>query len=152
MKLVPKPTWITRLRLLLPALSKLEFLLLLLLLLPILSLLPLLFCRSFRAEHRARNPPQRRSKLLNPHQKQVITIKFAKAGSYYFLCTVPRHAEQGMAGSFVVKLSVPAVTCKWLPVLRVPAAGVKTLLALFSVREPGYANVATVVPEVPVEA
>jgi uncharacterized cupredoxin-like copper-binding protein len=43
------------------------------------------------------------SRLLNPHQKQVVTIKFTKPGSYYFLCTVPRHAEQGMAGSFIVK-------------------------------------------------
>ena len=43
------------------------------------------------------------SKLLNPGKKQVVTIKFTKPGSYYFLCTVPRHAEEGMAGTFKVK-------------------------------------------------
>ena len=43
------------------------------------------------------------TKLLQPKQKVVLTVTFKKAGSYYYLCTVPRHAEQGMAGSFIVK-------------------------------------------------
>jgi uncharacterized cupredoxin-like copper-binding protein len=30
-------------------------------------------------------------------------VRFAKAGSFYYLCTVPRHAQEGMAGSFIVK-------------------------------------------------
>ena len=42
------------------------------------------------------------SKLLQPKQKTTITVKFTKKGSFYYLCTVPRHAEQGMAGSFKV--------------------------------------------------
>ncbi len=42
------------------------------------------------------------TKLLQPKQKTTLTVKFTKKGSFYFLCTVPRHAEQGMAGSFKV--------------------------------------------------
>ena len=45
----------------------------------------------------------KKTKLLQPHQKQVLTVTFAKKGSFYYLCTVPRHAQQGMAGSFIVK-------------------------------------------------
>jgi plastocyanin len=44
-----------------------------------------------------------KTKMLQPHQKQVLTVKFKKKGSYYYLCTVPRHASEGMAGSFIVK-------------------------------------------------
>ncbi len=43
------------------------------------------------------------TKLLQPGQKQTLTVKFTKKGSFYYLCTVPRHAQEGMAGSFVVK-------------------------------------------------
>jgi uncharacterized cupredoxin-like copper-binding protein len=43
------------------------------------------------------------TKLLQPHQKVVLTVTFKKAGSYYYLCTVPRHAQEGMAGTFTVK-------------------------------------------------
>lgn len=43
------------------------------------------------------------TKLLQPKQKQVLTVKFTKPGSYYYLCTVPRHAQEGMAGTFLVK-------------------------------------------------
>jgi uncharacterized cupredoxin-like copper-binding protein len=42
------------------------------------------------------------TKMLQPNQKTVLTVKFTKKGSFYYLCTVPRHAEQGMAGSFKV--------------------------------------------------
>jgi uncharacterized cupredoxin-like copper-binding protein len=41
------------------------------------------------------------TKLLQPNQKTTLTVTFKK-GSFYYLCTVPRHAEQGMAGSFKV--------------------------------------------------
>jgi plastocyanin len=41
------------------------------------------------------------TKLLQPNQKTTLTVTFKK-GSYYYLCTVPRHAEEGMAGSFKV--------------------------------------------------
>jgi len=42
------------------------------------------------------------TKMLQPKQKTTLTVKFTKKGSFYFLCTVPRHAEEGMAGSFKV--------------------------------------------------
>jgi uncharacterized cupredoxin-like copper-binding protein len=43
------------------------------------------------------------TRLLQPGSKQLLTVRFAKAGSFYYLCTVPRHAQEGMAGSFIVK-------------------------------------------------
>jgi len=43
------------------------------------------------------------TRLLQPGQKQLLTVRFAKKGSFYYLCTVPRHAQEGMAGSFIVK-------------------------------------------------
>lgn len=43
------------------------------------------------------------TKMLAPHQKQVLTVTFKKKGSYYYECLVPRHAQEGMAGSFTVK-------------------------------------------------
>jgi len=33
----------------------------------------------------------------------TVTVKFAKKGRYYFLCTVPGHAAGGMFGYFTVK-------------------------------------------------
>ena len=32
----------------------------------------------------------------------TITVKFAKAGKFPYLCTVPGHAAAGMKGSFTV--------------------------------------------------
>ncbi len=32
-----------------------------------------------------------------------FTLTLAKKGRYFYLCTVGRHAAEGMAGSFVVK-------------------------------------------------
>jgi uncharacterized cupredoxin-like copper-binding protein len=43
------------------------------------------------------------TKLLQPGQKTTLTVKFTKKGSFYYICTVPRHAEQGMSGNFIVK-------------------------------------------------
>lgn len=43
------------------------------------------------------------TKMLQPGQKQLLKVTFKKKGSYYYLCTVPRHAQEGMAGSFKVK-------------------------------------------------
>lgn len=43
------------------------------------------------------------TRMLQPGQKQLLTVKFKKKGSFYYLCTVPRHAQEGMAGSFKVK-------------------------------------------------
>jgi uncharacterized cupredoxin-like copper-binding protein len=41
--------------------------------------------------------------LVQPGSHATLRIKFTKKGRYQYLCTVPRHAEQGMAGSFLVK-------------------------------------------------
>ncbi len=43
------------------------------------------------------------TRMLAPHQKQVLTVTFKKKGSFYYECLVPRHAQEGMAGSFTVK-------------------------------------------------
>jgi uncharacterized cupredoxin-like copper-binding protein len=40
--------------------------------------------------------------LLSPGKKATLRITFTKAGHYYYLCSVPNHAESGMAGSFTV--------------------------------------------------
>jgi uncharacterized cupredoxin-like copper-binding protein len=38
-----------------------------------------------------------------PGKSTTLKITFKKKGRVQYLCTVPRHAEQGMAGAFVVK-------------------------------------------------
>jgi uncharacterized cupredoxin-like copper-binding protein len=43
------------------------------------------------------------SRLLQPGGRQVLKITFRRKGRYPYLCNVPRHAEQGMAGTFVVR-------------------------------------------------
>jgi|HubBroStandDraft_6_1064221.scaffolds.fasta_scaffold312656_1 plastocyanin len=40
--------------------------------------------------------------LLLPGHKATLKITFTKKGRYYYICSVPNHAEEGMAGSFVV--------------------------------------------------
>jgi uncharacterized cupredoxin-like copper-binding protein len=40
--------------------------------------------------------------LLQPGSSAKLKVLFKKKGRYAYLCTVPRHAQQGMAGSFVV--------------------------------------------------
>jgi uncharacterized cupredoxin-like copper-binding protein len=40
--------------------------------------------------------------LLSPGKRMTLKITFTKAGHYYYLCSVPNHAESGMAGSFTV--------------------------------------------------
>lgn len=42
------------------------------------------------------------SKMLQPGQSTSLTVAFAKAGSYPYLCTVPGHAALGMKGTFKV--------------------------------------------------
>jgi len=39
---------------------------------------------------------------LNVGQKQTLRVTFKKKGRYAYLCTVPRHANAGMAGTFRV--------------------------------------------------
>ena len=40
--------------------------------------------------------------LLAPGKKATLRIAFAKKGRFYYDCSVPNHAEEGMAGAFVV--------------------------------------------------
>jgi uncharacterized cupredoxin-like copper-binding protein len=46
--------------------------------------------------------PKKQTALLGPGKRAKLTITFAKAGHYYYVCSVPNHAESGMAGSFTV--------------------------------------------------
>ncbi len=41
--------------------------------------------------------------LLQPGKSAKLTVKFAKAGTYPYLCTVPGHAAAGMKGVFTVR-------------------------------------------------
>jgi uncharacterized cupredoxin-like copper-binding protein len=43
------------------------------------------------------------SKLLTPGKSTTLTVKFAKKGSYMYVCTVEGHAALGMKGTFTVK-------------------------------------------------
>jgi uncharacterized cupredoxin-like copper-binding protein len=43
------------------------------------------------------------SALLSPGKSTTLTVKFAKAGSYPYECTVSGHAALGMKGTFTVK-------------------------------------------------
>ncbi len=44
----------------------------------------------------------KKTKLLAPGKSQTLTVKFAKAGRFAYLCTVTGHARLGMKGTFVV--------------------------------------------------
>jgi uncharacterized cupredoxin-like copper-binding protein len=44
----------------------------------------------------------KKTKLLNPQQSAKLTVTFAKAGKYPYLCTVPSHAVLGMKGTLTV--------------------------------------------------
>jgi uncharacterized cupredoxin-like copper-binding protein len=39
---------------------------------------------------------------IAPGKSATLTVKFAKAGKYPYLCTVPGHAAAGMKGTFTV--------------------------------------------------
>jgi uncharacterized cupredoxin-like copper-binding protein len=45
----------------------------------------------------------KKTKLIAPGKSAKLTVKFAKAGKYPYLCTVPGHAAAGMKGTLVVK-------------------------------------------------
>jgi plastocyanin len=45
----------------------------------------------------------KRTPIIAPGKSTVLRVTFPKKGSYPYVCDVPRHAEQGMAGNFVVK-------------------------------------------------
>jgi plastocyanin len=40
----------------------------------------------------------KKTRKLSPGQSQTITVRFRKAGSYRYLCTIPGHAAAGMKG------------------------------------------------------
>jgi uncharacterized cupredoxin-like copper-binding protein len=40
---------------------------------------------------------------LMPGQSFTLTVTFSAAGSYEYVCTLPQHAEAGMAGSLKVQ-------------------------------------------------
>jgi uncharacterized cupredoxin-like copper-binding protein len=42
------------------------------------------------------------TKQLNAGQSATLTVTFAKAGTYEYLCTVPAHAANGMKGDLKV--------------------------------------------------
>lgn len=41
--------------------------------------------------------------VISPGKKTTLKFTFAKAGSFRYICTVPRHASFGMDGTFTVK-------------------------------------------------
>jgi uncharacterized cupredoxin-like copper-binding protein len=45
----------------------------------------------------------KKTRYVQPGGTARLVITFTKKGRFPFLCTVPRHAERGMAGSFLVK-------------------------------------------------
>jgi uncharacterized cupredoxin-like copper-binding protein len=45
----------------------------------------------------------KKTRYIQPGGSAKLVITFTKKGRFPFLCTVPRHAERGMAGSFLVK-------------------------------------------------
>jgi plastocyanin len=45
----------------------------------------------------------KKTKLTDSKKSTLLTIKFTKKGKFKYICTVPRHAEQGMTGFFTVK-------------------------------------------------
>ena len=44
----------------------------------------------------------KKTPLIGPGKTASLTVKFAKAGKFPYLCTVPGHAAAGMKGSFTV--------------------------------------------------
>ncbi|HWB23205.1 MAG TPA: cupredoxin domain-containing protein [Gaiellaceae bacterium] len=44
----------------------------------------------------------KKTPVINPKASATLTVTFAKAGSYPYLCTVPGHAAGGMKGTLKV--------------------------------------------------
>ena len=49
----------------------------------------------------------KKTKLLNPGQSATLTVKFAKKGTFKYLCSVTGHARLGMQGLFGVGVAAP---------------------------------------------
>lgn len=47
-------------------------------------------------------PLKKKTPYAQPGKTSKVTIKFTKKGSYKYICTVPRHAQEGMEGTFKV--------------------------------------------------
>jgi uncharacterized cupredoxin-like copper-binding protein len=45
----------------------------------------------------------KKTALIQPGKSATLKVKFAKAGKYAYLCTVPGHASAGMKGRFTVR-------------------------------------------------
>jgi len=45
----------------------------------------------------------KRTPLINPGRSVTLRIVFRKRGRYPYICSIPRHAERGMAGTFFVR-------------------------------------------------
>jgi uncharacterized cupredoxin-like copper-binding protein len=41
--------------------------------------------------------------LVGPGKSVKLKVLFKKKGRFFYVCSVPRHAERGMSGSFLVK-------------------------------------------------
>ena len=46
---------------------------------------------------------RKHTKLVQPGQKTTLQVTFKKKGRFAYICSVPRHAQQGMGGAFLVK-------------------------------------------------
>jgi len=40
--------------------------------------------------------------LIQPGASATLKVRFRKKGRFFYICSVPRHAERGMSGSFLV--------------------------------------------------
>jgi uncharacterized cupredoxin-like copper-binding protein len=47
-------------------------------------------------------PLHKKTPFTQPGKSSKVTIKFTKKGSFKYICTIPRHAQQGMEGTFKV--------------------------------------------------
>jgi uncharacterized cupredoxin-like copper-binding protein len=47
-------------------------------------------------------PLHKKTPYTQPGKSSKLTIKFAKKGSFKSICTIPRHAQEGMEGTFKV--------------------------------------------------
>jgi uncharacterized cupredoxin-like copper-binding protein len=47
-------------------------------------------------------PLHKKTPYTQPGKSSKLTIKFTKKGSFKYICTIPRHAQQGMEGIFKV--------------------------------------------------
>lgn len=45
----------------------------------------------------------KKTALIQPGKSATLKVRFAKAGKYAYLCTVPGHASAGMKGKFTVR-------------------------------------------------